>query len=114
MFSYFFVTDIALDNNSNSASTTYLKFSPQTTINLTGLGGEPGDYGPLLDSIAIQTDYLKKHKRTLNFQDALDLSAVFSFHGDICEPRLSKEDWDLVISADKDAPAWLQVWKHLT
>ncbi|XP_078360294.1 uncharacterized protein LOC144644637 isoform X1 [Oculina patagonica] len=78
------------------------------TINLTGLGGEPGELGPKLDSQAILTDYSAKHRRTLTLEDALQLSAVLS-HSEGTRAKLSQSDWDRVISADKDAPAWLQL-----
>ncbi|KAK3728559.1 hypothetical protein QZH41_011638, partial [Actinostola sp. cb2023] len=94
-----------------TVSTKYFDFSPQASINLTGLGGEPGDYGSLLDSLAIQTDYSRKHKRTLSLQDALSMSAVLS-NSNGREMTMSQEEWDLIISADKDAPAWLQVSSH--
>ena len=78
------------------------------TINLTGLGGEPGELGPKLDSQAVLTDYSAKHRRTLTFEDALQLSAVLS-QSENTRAAMSKSDWDRVISADKDAPAWLQL-----
>jgi len=78
------------------------------SINLTGLGGEPGELGPKLDSQAILTDYSSKHRRTLTLQDALKMSAVLT-HPKLDSTEMSQRDWNLVISADKDAPAWLQL-----
>lgn len=78
------------------------------TINLTGLGGEPGELGPKLDSQAVLTDYSAKHRRTLTFEDSLQLSAVLS-HSENTRATMIQSDWDRVISADKDAPAWLQL-----
>lgn len=78
------------------------------SINLTGLGGEPGELGPKLDSLAILTDYSSKHRRTLTLEDALQLSAVLSHSGNT-RAQMSQRDWNLVISADKDVPAWLQL-----
>lgn len=78
------------------------------TINLTGLGGEPGELGPKLDSQAVLTDYSSKHRRTLTLEDALQLSAVLSQSEDT-RAKMTQSDWDRVISADKDAPAWLQL-----
>ena len=83
-------------------------FPANFTINLTGLGGEPGELGPKLDSQAVLTDYSAKHRRTLTLEDALQLSAVLS-HSDNTRARMSQSDWDRVISADKDAPTWLQL-----
>jgi hypothetical protein len=40
------------------------------TINLTGLGGEPGELGPKLDSQAVLTDYSAKQRRTLTCEDS--------------------------------------------
>ena len=78
------------------------------TINLTGLGGEPGELGPKLDSQAVLTDYSAKHRITLTFEDSLQLSAVLS-QSENTRATMSQSDWNRVISADKDAPAWLQL-----
>ena len=85
-----------------------LNLPPNISVNLTGLGGEPGELGPKLDSLAILTDYSSKHRRTLTLEDALQLSAVLS-HSETTRALMSHRDWNLVISADKDAPAWLQL-----
>lgn len=78
------------------------------SVNLTGLGGEPGELGAKLDSLAVLTDYSSKHRRTLTFDDALQLSAVLSQTGNT-RSQISQSDWNRVISADKDAPGWLQI-----
>ena len=100
-------TGFDLEGNGRHAPTC-CNLPPNLSINLTGLGGEPGELGPKLDSPAILTDYNSKHRRTLTLEDALQLSAVLS-HSKIARAKISQRDWNLVISADKDAPAWLQL-----
>lgn len=111
---YIRITKVSLrsagfDPESDEGNTfAYCDFPPNLSVNLTGLGGEPGELGPKLDSLAILTDYSSKHRRTLTLEDALQLSAVLS-HADNARVQMSQRDWNLVISADKDAPAWLQL-----
>ena len=90
----------------------YPDLSPRFTLILTELGGLPGELGPRLDSVAVQTDYLRHHRRTLSLDDTLHISAVISGCSDP-RPSMSKEDWNLIIGADKGAPAWLQVSKQV-
>ena len=103
----FYSTGFNLESNGEHA-TARCNLPPNLSINLTGLGGEPGELGPKLDSLAILTDYSSKHRRTLTLEDALQLSAVLSRSGN-ARAQMSQRDWNLVISADKDAPAWLQL-----
>jgi len=96
-----------LESNGGHAPSCF-NLTSNLSINLTGLGGDPGELGPKLDSLAILTDYSSKHRRTLTLEDALQLSAVLSHSGNT-RAQMSQRDWNLVISADKDAPAWLQL-----
>ena len=86
-----------------------LKLPSGFSLNLTRLGGESGNLGRKIDSLAIQTDYSQKHRRTLGFDDAFHLSAVLSSSASE-HPVIGQEDWNRIIGAEKDAPAWLQVW----
>ena len=103
----FYSAGFNLESNGEHA-TNRCNLPPNLSINLTGLGGEPGELGPKLDSLAILTDYSSKHRRTLTLEDALQLSAVLSRSANT-RAQMSQRDWNLVISADKDAPAWLQL-----
>ena len=96
------------DPENSEGSAPDISLPANFTINLTGLGGEPGELGSKLDSQAVLTDYSTKHRRTLTFQDALQLSAVLS-QSQNTRASMSQSDWDRVVSADKDAPAWLQL-----
>ena len=104
----FHFTHSGFDPKNSESFAPNLSLPASLTINLTGLGGEPGELGPKLDSQAVLTDYSAKHRRTLTFQDALQLSAVLS-QSENTRASMSQSDWDRVISADKDAPAWLQL-----
>ena len=104
----FYSAGFNLESNGEH-STARCNLPPNLSINLTGLGGEPGELGPKLDSLAILTDYSSKHRRTLTLEDALQLSAVLSRSAENTRAQMSQRDWNLVISADKDAPAWLQL-----
>lgn len=104
----FHLTHSGFDPKNSESFAPNLSLTANFTINLTGLGGEPGELGPKLDSQAVLTDYSSKHRRTLTFQDALQLSAVLS-QSENTRASMSQSDWDRVINADKDAPAWLQL-----
>ena len=61
-----------------------------------------------MDSLAVLTDYSSKHRRTLTLDDALQLSVALS-QTENTRSQMSQGDWNRVISADKDAPGWLQI-----
>ncbi|XP_063437505.1 uncharacterized protein LOC134718750 [Mytilus trossulus] len=93
-------------------STSDLPILPEgLLVNLSSMGGNPGETGSMLDSQRILTDYRNDKIPTMTFGHIQELCAWLKNTGNIiCV--WSSEEWGLITGSGRpttDAPSWLQL-----
>ncbi|KAK2151612.1 hypothetical protein LSH36_357g02082 [Paralvinella palmiformis] len=99
------------DDGFKSGCCTFPNLPATFQCRLSGLGGSPGELGRMMDCAAICTDFQTIKKTHLTLHHILELAS--SLKGKGGTPCLmSAAEWNNIVSADKDAPSWLQLSEH--